>query len=204
MRTVPKSLQILTQAFVFVAGILLLFLIFLTVGDVLGRSIRDESILGAVDMSTLALVAVAFLGLGAAELDGRHVSVDLVEMNLPDRVRVTLALLRTILLAVLGVILCWGLWGTVASAFDRVETTNGILRLATWPVKGALLVSFILFFVVSIWKSFNEFLDMKEGKGLDDESITVQQAQHDAKENTHIYIRHADNYTRDTEVGDRS
>lgn len=184
MRTIPKPLQIISQALVVISGILLLFLIFLTVGDVLGRTTANKSIVGAVDISTLALVAIAFLGLAAAEIDGRHVSVDLVEMNLPAKLRIALAALRTVLLALLGLVLSWGLWDSMVSAFDRMETTNGILRLATWPVKGALVASFVLFFIVAIWKSINEFLDMRDGIGLDGDSVIVQQAQFEAEEFT--------------------
>lgn len=183
MRTVPAPLRIISQALVFIAGAVLIFLIFLTVGDVLGRNVRGQSILGAVDISTLALVAVAFLGLAAAELDGRHVSVDLLEMYLPKKVRTALALVRTLLLALIGAVLTWGMWGTVTSAFDRSETTNGILRLATWPVKSVLLAAFILFFVVAIWNAFIEYLDMREGKRFDShESIIVHQALADAED----------------------
>ena len=174
MRSVPTPLRTLSQLLVIIAGVLLVFLIFLTVGDVVGRNLQDRSILGAVDISTLALVSVAFLGLAAAELDGRHVSVDLIEANLPRRIRTGLALIRTVLLAVIGAVLGWGMYGTVTSAFERSETTNGILRLATWPVKSVLFASFVLFFVVAIWNSMNEFLDMREGKRFDQhESLTV-------------------------------
>lgn len=189
MRTIPKPLQIVSQVLVVISGILLLFLIFLTVGDVLGRTTANKSIVGAVDISTLALVAIAFLGLAAAEIDGRHVSVDLVEMNLPAKLRIALAALRTVLLVFLGLVLSWGLWDSMVSAFDRMETTNGILRLTTWPVKGALVATFVLFFVVAIWKSVNEFLDMRDGIGLDGESVIVQQAQFDAEEFTHTVTK---------------
>lgn len=181
MRTVPRPLRVVSHALVIVAGVLLLFLIFLTVGDVAGRSLRSESILGAVDIATLSLVGIAFLGLAAAEIDGRHVSVDLVEMHLGRRIRTGLALVRALLLAALGVFLCWGLYGTVTSAFERSETTNGILRLATWPVKSVLLAAFVLFFIVAVWNAINEFLDMREGKRFDEESIIVHQAQAEAE-----------------------
>lgn len=185
VRTVPAPLRVISQALVFIAGIVLIFLIFLTVGDVLGRNLRGQSILGAVDISTLALVAVAFLGLAAAEIDGRHVSVDLVEMNLPKKIRTGLALVRTVLLGLIGVVLTWGMYGTVTSAFERSETTNGILRIATWPVKSVLLAAFLLFFIVAVWNSFNEFLDMREGKRFHNhESIIVHQALSDAEDLT--------------------
>lgn len=188
VRTLPGPLRALSQTLVIVAGILLILLTLLTVADVVGRNLWDQSILGAVDISTLALVAIAFLGLAAAEIDGRHVSVDLLEMNLPTRARTTLALIRTLLLLIVGAVLSWGILGTVVSAFERSETTNGILRLATWPVKGALLAAFVLFFVVAIWNSLNEYLDMRDGKRLDNESHIVHQAQAEAQLITHTVI----------------
>ena len=61
MRSVPTPLRTLSQLLVIIAGVLLVFLIFLTVGDVVGRNLQDRSILGAVDISTLALVSVCLL-----------------------------------------------------------------------------------------------------------------------------------------------
>ncbi|AZQ76162.1 MAG: TRAP transporter small permease subunit [Flaviflexus sp.] len=191
MRTIPRPLVLLAETLVIVAGALLVFLMLLTVADVGGRAFADSSILGTVEISTLLMVAIAFLGLAAAEIHNRHVSVELVEAYLPPVVRLILAGVRTVLITLTGIVISWGLLGVLTSAFERGETTSGILRLATWPMKGILLVSFVLFFVVAIWNAINEFLDMKEGKVVeDDQLLAVQQAIDDADDITDTVVAH--------------
>ena len=160
----PKPLVAISSVLSQIAGLLLLVLVVLTVADVLGRSLRDQSILGTVDISTMLLVAVAFLGLASAEVEGRHVMVDLVEMHLKPAVRVALGVLRVVLLAALGLLLLWGLQEVFLSALDRGETTNDILRLPTWPAKLVLFLSFALFFVVAIWKAVLDTRTLRAGE----------------------------------------
>lgn len=174
MRTVPRPLHIAAQALVIVAGLLLIGIMFLTVADVIGRASVNASILGTVEISQLALVGIAYLGLAAAELDDRHVSVDLVEMNVSHRVRIVFAWIRTVLFAVVGLILTWGLWMSLTSALDRGEVTNGILRLSTWPVKATLLAGFALFLVVAFWRAINEVLDFRDGVIADHDQAREQ------------------------------
>ena len=134
-----------------VAGVLLLLIIVLTVGDVVSRNLRDRSIVGVVDMSTMLLVATAYLGLASAEADGRHVSVELVERRLGARARLVFSVLRSAVLVGLGALMTWGLSEVLISAVERGETTNDILRLPTWPAKVVLLISFAAFFVVAVF-----------------------------------------------------
>ena len=52
----------------------------------------------------------------------------------------------------------------LASAVERGETTNDILRLPTWPAKLVLLVSFAAFFVVAVWKELLTFAAIRDGE----------------------------------------
>ncbi|WP_271986583.1 TRAP transporter small permease subunit [Pseudoclavibacter terrae] len=153
-----KGLHVVAVALAVAAGALLIALLLLTVADVVSRNLLGRSILGVVDISTMLLVAVAFLGLAAAEIDGRHVSVTLIEARLPKRVRATLAIVRVVLLAGIGIILLVGLSEVLGSSISRGETTNDILRLDTWPAKLVLLISFALFFVTAIVNQVRELL----------------------------------------------
>jgi TRAP-type C4-dicarboxylate transport system permease small subunit len=150
--TLPRPVTLVAQALSAVAGVLLLGLILLTIADVVSRNARDRSIVGTVDIATMLLVAVAFLGLAAAEADGRHVVVELFESRFGLRTRMVLSVVRSLLLIGLGLLLTWGLTEVLVSATRRGETTNDILRLPTWPAKLVLLAAFALFFVVAIWK----------------------------------------------------
>lgn len=150
--TLPRPVLMVARTLSVVAGILLLGLILLTIADVISRNARDRSIIGTVDIATMLLVAIAFLGLASAEADGRHVAVELFESRVGVRTRLVFSALRTLLLIGLGLLLAWGLSEVLLSAVDRGETTNDILRLPTWPAKVVLLASFVVFFVVAIWK----------------------------------------------------
>lgn len=150
--TLPRPVTLIARAMSIVAGVLLLAVIVLTIADVVSRNARDRSIVGTVDIATMLLVAIAFLGLASAEADGRHVVVELFESRFGPRTRLALSVVRTLLLIGLGALLTWGLTEVLISAVTRGETTNDILRLPTWPAKVVLLASFAVFFVVAVWK----------------------------------------------------
>lgn len=170
----------MSTAFNLSAGLLLLALMTLTVVDVVGRNMFGQSVLGTVDISTLLLVAIAFLGLASAEIDGRHVSVTLLEARFGFRRRMLLSGVRVVLLLGVGVLVVWGLGEVLISAFDRGETTNDVLRLATWPAKLVLFVSFLLFFVMAVWKEVLEFRAFRAGEVPETNEVdaAVEQAHH--------------------------
>src|SRR5690625_3656672 len=123
----PKRVRNFASALSVLAGILIFIVGGLTVADVLSRNLRGQSVLGVMEISTLVLVAIAFLGLAAAEINGQHVSVSLVEENLGRRPRLALSVFRGIALTLLGVILVIGMFFVLESAIAREETTNDIL-----------------------------------------------------------------------------
>lgn len=163
LRELPKPINKLISILSIVAGIFLIIVASLTVADVAMRNIIGKSILGTVDISSLLLVCIAFLGLSAAEREGQHVSVNLLEMHLSQRARCIFSVARTVLFITLGIVIVWGLFNDLTSSISREETTNGILRLPTWPTKIILLLSFFCYFLVATWKSINDFLDIRDG-----------------------------------------
>lgn len=175
----PRPVGAIATAFNLSAGLLLLVLMVLTVADVAGRNLFGQSVLGTVDISTLLLVAIAFFGLASAEIDGRHVSVGLVEARFGFRTRMLLSGVRTVLLLVLGALIVWGMGEVFLSAFERGETTNDILHLPTWPAKLVLFVSFLLFFVLALWKEALELRAFRAGEVPETNEVdaAVEQAQ---------------------------
>lgn len=161
---IPRVVQNLATWMSTIAGILLFVVGGLTVADVASRNFRGQSILGVIEISTLLLVAIAFLGLAAAEINGKHVSVSLVEERLGRRTRLILSVIRSVLLLVLGVALVVGMFFVFEGAIQRGETTNDILRLPTWPAKGVLLLSFAFFFTTAVWKEITIFRTLRTGQ----------------------------------------
>ncbi|MGJ9426425.1 TRAP transporter small permease subunit [Nesterenkonia halotolerans] len=153
----------MASAFSVVAGLCLLALVLLTVADVVSRNVQGRSILGTVEISTVLLVAIAFLGLGAAEVTGKHVSVSLIEARLPHLGRLGLSALRALLLAGVGALLILGLTEVYLGAVERAETTNGVLGLATAPWKLILVISFLVFFILALWREVHQFFALRRG-----------------------------------------
>lgn len=159
--SLPRPARWVASAFSVLAGLCLLALVLLTVADVVSRNVQGRSILGTVEISTVLLVAVAFLGLGAAEITGKHVSVSLIEARLPRLGRLVLSGLRVLLLAAVGSLLILGLTEVYLGAVQRGETTNGVLGLATAPWKLILVISFLVFFVLALWREVHQFLALR-------------------------------------------
>lgn len=172
MKKAYALLQSIASSFSFFAGLLLLIVVVLTVADVLSRSMFNASILGTIDISTLLLVAIVFLGLASAEMDGRHVSVNLLEANCSRSKRNVFNILRVVLLTLLAIVMAWGLFGVLLSAIDRSETTNGILRLPTWPAKLVLLGAFSFYFIVAIFLSVSELFNINNNRKIKDYNNT--------------------------------
>lgn len=179
----PKPLKIFSVITDSIAGILLMAIIFLTVGDVLARNLFSTSILGTVDITTLLLVGVAFLGLASSEVFGRHVTVTLVEEHVDYRARFVFSVIRLITFCFIAVTMTWYLLDTVISAFSRQETTIAILALPTWPAKAVILVSFVVFFIAAIFREVQEakgFYQLMRNPELEEEELDVTEAPGDS------------------------
>lgn len=175
-KTYPFGLQTITVMFNFLAGIFLLLLMMLTVADVLNRYFFGSSILGTVDISTLLLVGVAFLGLASAEVTGKHVTVTLIDDNSRLRTRTVFSWVRFVVLFVTAVVLLLGLAQSAFSAYGRGETTNAILLLPTWPAKVVLFLSFFVFLVAAIIKEWKELHILRGGRIPDEGELDVDSA----------------------------
>lgn len=167
----PAGIERISTALSFLAGIFLLALMVLTVADVAGRTFWNQSIIGTIDISTLLLVGVAFLGLASAEITARHVAVSIVEERLPLRVRAVGAALRLALMVFLGAVLVWGMGEGALSALHRGERTNDILRLMTWPAKAMLWISFVCFFIPVVLREVREIRGFWHGRVVIEDQV---------------------------------
>lgn len=149
---VPKALLRVNNASGVIAGVLILLVGMMTVADVASRYLLGQSILGVTELSSLLLVAIAYLGLAAAERDGRHVTVSLVEERLGRKQRAALSALRCALIVFVAAVFLFGMYTVLNLSMVRQETTNDIMRIPTWPARLIILVSFGLFFLVAILK----------------------------------------------------
>jgi TRAP-type C4-dicarboxylate transport system permease small subunit len=70
-----------------IAGVILFLMMLLTLADVLLRKLWSQGILGGLELSEFMMAALVFCSLALAEIEDRHVSVDLIVGRLPAHVQ---------------------------------------------------------------------------------------------------------------------
>jgi TRAP-type C4-dicarboxylate transport system permease small subunit len=86
------------------AAAILFLMMVLTIADVFGRKVFDDSILGTVELSEFMLVVTVFFALANTELMGGHVRVDVVMSLFGERARAAADVITQFICTVLSVI----------------------------------------------------------------------------------------------------
>ncbi len=86
------------------ASAVLFLMMVLTIADVFGRKVFDDSILGTVELSEFMLVVTVFFALAHTELMGGHVRVDVVMGLFGQRARAAVDMVTQFICMVLSAI----------------------------------------------------------------------------------------------------
>jgi TRAP-type transport system small permease protein len=115
----------------------LFLLMFLTVGDIIGRYLSGtipgfSPIPGTFELTEFALVVVVFSAIGYTQVRGEHISINVLTSHFPQRVQ---AILNSImyLLCIVGFALI--AWQSVVYAGRLIEGRNvsGVLSIPMYP-----------------------------------------------------------------------
>lgn len=147
-RTLLKLSRILS----WISGGLIAVIAITTVADVLGRTLFQQSIPGALELNSLFLVCVAFLGVAAAEWDGRHVEVSLLTRWVSGKTATLLGMVRiVIIIGVTGTII-WTSGKKAISSYSNEELTSGIVGFSVWPAKVVITIGLVVYLLSAIVK----------------------------------------------------
>ncbi len=117
-------LNFLHRLFESLVSIALFFMMALTFFDVIGRYIFNSPIIGALELTEFSMAIVIFLGLVLLTSQEGHVTVDLIDNFVPDKIKpIQKIVINLINLAVL-VVISQQLWvkaGDAAKYGDRTE-----------------------------------------------------------------------------------
>lgn len=117
------------------AGVGILGLMLLTVWDVSFRETRGRGIEGATELSEVALVAVVFLGMTAAQLNRSHISTPMLTARLPARLGHAV---RALSLVVAALFVAWMTLETARtgmSSYQAGEFRYGTVNVPIWPAR---------------------------------------------------------------------
>lgn len=122
------------------SGISTLLITLCVVVDVTGRSIFNNPIHGATELSELLLVAMVFFGLAAAQQGRQNYAIDIATRHLPASLQSALDLLSYLFCLAVTLALAWFSTNQAFSSFERGEAGFGIIPFPIWPARFLLAI----------------------------------------------------------------
>jgi TRAP-type transport system small permease protein len=122
-----------------VGAVAMLFMMFLTVADVIGRSFFTWPITGTYELSRYFLVVIVLLGIAYAQQTGQHVAVDYFVLKLPPRGQFVFEAISTSLGLVFFALVTWqgweGGWNSV-----QTQSVSDTLHIPSYPFEFLIAV----------------------------------------------------------------
>lgn len=135
----------------YVAAAALLGIFGLTVADITGRSVFNNPISGTIEVTSMILVVLVFLGLAHSEDLGDHITVDLIYVRLGDRGQKVLHVFADVLSIVVLGLLAYRLY-----QFGFRQIASGaqtpVLKWPLWPFAFVAAFGTLLYMVSTLMK----------------------------------------------------
>lgn len=154
------ALRLIHLGLHYVAGVLLVSTMLLTVANVIGRRFFSQPIPGAIELTEVSMALIVYLGFAHAQDMGDHIAVDIVYLKLPEMIRPALNAIGALLSAAVAGMLAWQLYLFAVRMYDGGYTTS-VLRVPLHLVAftcslGALM--FTLAFAASAARSVRKLM----------------------------------------------
>ena len=150
---ISRIVQVLVTASAWLAGAVLVALMFLTVADVASRNIVNEPIGGVFDLTHFAVLAMVFLGLSYCGFQGSHVSIELLYNRLPAPAQRWLDRFANLVGAILYALIAW--YAVVQADLVReLGEASELLQIPYHPFYWLLAVGAALFALVMLLRIF--------------------------------------------------
>jgi TRAP-type C4-dicarboxylate transport system permease small subunit len=104
---IEKGIRKIEIVFLFIGVGMLLIMMFLGAGDVLGRYLFNKPIKGALEVSQLMMAGVALLCWGYTQAMKGHISIEILLMRYPARVKSIINFFSLILTIVVFSLITW-------------------------------------------------------------------------------------------------
>jgi TRAP-type C4-dicarboxylate transport system permease small subunit len=108
----------INRVFLWIAGLLAAATLAIIAYDLVLRNVFDEPTAWALDLSRFMMVYLFFFALAPALEAGAHVSVDILEQNMPPRVRRWLQILAMVFVLIFGAFLFWQVMRFTIEAYE--------------------------------------------------------------------------------------
>lgn len=141
-----KAIGAVTEVFGTLGALVVLPLTAAMVYEVLSRYLFAAPTEWAFEVSYMMMGAIFYLGIAYALREDQHVSVDLIDHLAPKRL---VALIDTVVYAVLALLVAWMTWALVDHAVSAYRSGEGTGLSAwnpqVWPYRVVFVIGFALF-----------------------------------------------------------
>ena len=141
-----KWLTKVEDLFALAAALCIFFLMFLGIGQVLGRQLFNTPFMGYIDLVELSMATFAFLAVSYCQRLGGHVRMDLFVRMVNGRARWILEFVTTIAPLILVGFLIYFSWGHFMRAYESGDSTID-LQYPVWPSKILVPIAFVVLFL---------------------------------------------------------
>jgi TRAP-type C4-dicarboxylate transport system permease small subunit len=135
------------------SSLALVILVGLVVVDVVGR-LMSSPLPSGPDIATLLLVALVFLPMAGTQIDGNHVSMDVLVSMLPPWLQNFLHKINLLICAIIGAFLAYGTTKTAIKSYALGEFALGGLQIPLWIGKAMLAFGLTFYTLVVIAQLF--------------------------------------------------
>jgi TRAP-type C4-dicarboxylate transport system permease small subunit len=142
-------IRALCQGLNILGVIVLVFMTFLTVADVIGRYAFQSPILGSTELTEYFLIVIVFLCVGWCTIQGKMVVVDLVLNRLPLKVQAGFNCLTLLISLAVLAITAWQTSLETMAVRDSLKGSS-ILRIPAYPFMWIVVIGFSVMCLVII------------------------------------------------------
>lgn len=141
-------------------------LMLLIVADVVGRNFLDAPITGVAEIAAHAVVAIVFLQVPAAILQGRLTRADFLIRRIgraSPRSAATMEVVFCIVGAVIFALALYASWPKFVEAWRTAEFfgVQGVFTIPTWPFRGIIVAGSTVAMLAALYRLAGEARDLR-------------------------------------------
>lgn len=133
----------------YVSGVALVAILFLTVADIMGRSLFSRPVSGTVEMTGMILVVVVFLAVAHSEDMGDHITIDLIYERVGKGWKAFLDVFSDVFTIVVVALLSYQLYQFVLRN-QRSGAETAVLDVPLWPFVAVAAVGAGLYVISTV------------------------------------------------------
>jgi TRAP-type C4-dicarboxylate transport system permease small subunit len=144
MKTLNSIVRRINTVFGLASEGVVFLLMLLVTAEIIGRHVFGTPIPGQVEMATLSLIVILYLGLSYTQLEGGHIRVDILTSRIKGRKRELFGAFAAFLCLIPSVMMLLATAERARISVIGKEFVAGVINFPVWPGRCAVTLGFAL------------------------------------------------------------